>query len=669
MPKRYDSAYFAQKKREQRQRDKRAGVVRADSAPARTAARARTRRAKLAKIPRPFVAIDGEGRTLKDGSHIYVLLAASDGSYVWNEDGLSFEECADYFLRLLANNFRAIFVSYGFSYDGNMIMQSLGLPLVKRYVLEREDAFEIVKLAIGKRRLLFRWVPRKELWIKEDGAKKGIQIFDVLGFFQSSFLKALVKNKIGTKKERELIDRMKKKRSSFHTESKASILKYCRLELSLLVRLMDNLRDATDSLEWKLTRWDGAGAMAAALLREKEVKQFYLADPTTLDPLMIAGTMCGYFGGRFETFQLGEVGDVWQYDIRSAYPYAMTELPDLSDAEIVFVDSSTYDPSAFGLYFVEWNIPPDSIVGPFPFRIKGGRILYPSSGRGWYWQDEVRTAIKYYGSAVRVNAGYEIMTGDNRPFGWTRDIFALRAHYKDIDDGRELPLKLALNSCYGKMAQGVGSATYQNYIFAGMITSNCRARIFDLIMRNDAASECVFVATDGVAFTRKLEHADIGKKLGQWEEETFSDMFSVANGQRQGWKGDTPKAKTRGYGTDENIDWPLLRKRYREKGLGAYVNVPFTRFIGAALAAHRNKPELWCRWVEDSKKLRALPGFSRFVEADDWVQPSPIVKTKCWPVPEGEYISRPYTPTVNKLSGLDEEQRSRFLEKVSEYFD
>ena len=37
-----------------------------------------------------------------------------------------------------------------------------------------------------------------------------------------------------------------------------------------------------------------------------------------------------YYGGRFEILKRGFIGKGYLYDINSAYPYALTQIPDLS---------------------------------------------------------------------------------------------------------------------------------------------------------------------------------------------------------------------------------------------------------------------------------------------------------------------------------------------------
>lgn len=79
-------------------------------------------------------------------------------------------------------------------------------------------------------------------------------------------------------------------------------------------------------------------------------------------------------------------------------------------------------------------------------------------------------------------------------------------------DTRGYPLKLALNSLYGKLAQRSGSGPYHDAAAAGLVTAMTRARLIEAIAYDPEA--VVIAATDGVFSLRPLP-LDIGDGLGQ----------------------------------------------------------------------------------------------------------------------------------------------------------
>jgi hypothetical protein len=89
------------------------------------------------------------------------------------------------------------------------------------------------------------------------------------------------------------------------------------------------------------------------------------------------------------------------------------------------------------------------------------------------------------------------------------------------------PLKIALNSLYGKRAQRSGSGPYHDVVEAGLITAITRAQIIAAVGQNPEA--VVMVATDAVFSTRPLQ-LDLGNGLGQWEEKPWPDLFVAQPG-------------------------------------------------------------------------------------------------------------------------------------------
>src|SRR6201999_1030385 len=83
-----------------------------------------------------------------------------------------------------------------------------------------------------------------------------------------------------------------------------------------------------------------------------------------------------------------------------------------------------------------------------------------------------------------------------RPFAKFEHFYRLRKEWGK--EGRGLALKLGINSGYGKLAQSRGSATYNNWIWAGNITSQTRAMLLQALTLVADPSDIVMFATDGL---------------------------------------------------------------------------------------------------------------------------------------------------------------------------
>ena len=114
---------------------------------------------------------------------------------------------------------------------------------------------------------------------------------------------------------------------------------------------------------------------------------------------------------------------------------------------------------------------------------------------------------------------------DCPPFEWVKALYEERRRLGS--DTREYPLKLALNSLYGKLAQRCGRGPYHDVVSAGLITAITRAQLLEALGQNPRS--VVMLATDAV-FSREPLSLDIGEAPGQWEEKVWPDLFIAQPG-------------------------------------------------------------------------------------------------------------------------------------------
>jgi hypothetical protein len=128
-----------------------------------------------------------------------------------------------------------------------------------------------------------------------------------------------------------------------------------------------------------------------------------------------------------------------------------------------------------------------------------------------------------------------------RPFEWVKDLYEERRRIGS--NTRGYPLKLGLNSLYGKMAQRCGRGPYHDAVAAGLITASTRARVKEAIGQDPES--VIMLATDAVFSTRRLS-LDIGEDLGQWEETVWPDLFIAQPGVYWSPSDLQPSVKSRG---------------------------------------------------------------------------------------------------------------------------
>ena len=557
---------------------------------------------------RRVVAWDGEGANLSDNTHVYNLLANSDGTYILNHDGLGTEEVFEFFIRF--GDPRAINVIFGGSYDVNMLL--VDIPVDKLGVLWTTGS-------VFWKNYRIYYANRKKFTIqkfyKEPGATKykkfTFVLWDVLGYFQSSFVVACRKW-LGNLPVLDEIERMKGERSVFSVDRIDEIIEYNKTECLLLVKLMHALFDALDTADIKLTRYDGAGSIAAALLSKNKVKE-HKGEPSE-DALLYA--QYAYSGGRIEAPKIGVyMGNVQRNDINSAYPSQMLNLPSYAGA--TWTLDKEWDGSDNSMAHVRWFHTEDRPFYPLWYREHDGTILYPRWGEGIYWGTEVRLLKDYYpGSFEIIDAVNCHLSSDIRPFSFVEQEYATRLMFKLAGNMASEALKLGLNSLYGKLAQQAGYRngripTYHQLLLAGQITAGTRARLFRAAMQHP--DNIIAFATDAIMSTVPLD-VEIGTGLGQWTHDEFDGITMVQPGvywlldKEDGW-GEKYRGFDKGSLNRDHIVSSWL--------LGFDYTAKLTRFVGMGSALMSTRfNEVWRTWPTEARTLGLKPSGKR-MESDD----------------------------------------------------
>lgn len=482
---------------------------------------------------RPFISWDGEGWTDEHGYHRYMLLANSRGDWIASPE-LSTLECLGLILKTataakadakLNKTKTPIHVIYGGGYDATMILKDMPIDLRKELAAEGEVRWSIKASETGRANsFTFKYIPHKwlEIWGFDWHHRKNayIKIFDVMTFFQSSFISALESRKLPVP---AVITSGKARRNTFTYEDIDEIRGYCQMELELLVMLCNQLREEFDEAGIYVRDYHGPGAVASALYKEHDILEHKNDTPLHIEQ----AAQRAYYGGRFEQFKAGHYqGKVYVYDINSAYPHAMRNLPSLRDA--VWRRTEDYHGQA-GLWFCTYTDQDQNLLAPhpLPWRGKGGVVGFPASHAGtWAWHYEA----KY---ATEVLYGYELITStDIKPFSYIPEMYERRRAWKAKGMGGEKALKLGLNSGYGKLAQRIGGEDgkrpkWHQIEWAGMITSATRAMLWEAIRQ--APEAIIAVETDSIASMVPLD-LDMGDALGQWELTEYDWMTYIQSG-------------------------------------------------------------------------------------------------------------------------------------------
>ena len=567
-------------------------------------------------LSRPFVVWDGEGITDPDGSHRYVMLAvkATDGDsdFLGTEKGLGTARIFDFVLATAERNPGAIHVIYGGGYDFNMWLRDYTEA-------DLEDVYSH-KFAMwhGYR---VGWRAGKSFYVcrvGEDGERigAGVTIYDVVSFFQCPFVTAC-DSYLGDRFEhRDMIVSNKALRSGFTDADIPEVRQYNDAELTNLLLLVSELRSRLNKVGLRPKRWDGPGAVAAALLMREHIK----AAKANVPKDVAKAARHAYAGGRFEVIRYGHVdAPAYEYDVNSAYPAALREVPNLALGHWEHVEG---DPGLqpFALYHLSYKANPGadmSVPGPLFRRDPNGTICYPGLVTGWYWSPEAETARAYeklgYGTVDVLDAWVFHSTSDVKPFAFIDALYLKRKELKANGDGAQVGIKLALNSLYGKLAQQVGwertpkglrIPPFHQLEWAGFTTSWCRAAVLRACMDN--LGSVIAFETDAV-FTSAPLNVVCGENLGEFERVDFANLTYVQSGLYFGDLTDGGTVtKTRG------VDRGSLTRETVLTGLGQraltdqVAVATLTRFVGAGVALSQSWGR-WRRWEIVQKRMQLGP--------------------------------------------------------------
>lgn len=394
-------------------------------------------------------------------------------------------------------------------------------------------------------------------------------ICDTGGFFQTAFLNVIdPKNWPDGFIPKEIYDKIetgKKRRSTAVLDEE--MVDYNRWENWALERVLGSLNESFLTLGIKLSpaKWFGPGQAAQCWMKSRAPTRYQLKE-SEVPEWFLDACRKSYFGGWFEIMAHGIVpGDSHEYDINSAYPHIIASLPCLLHG--VYTRGKRkpklhLEQKAFCLVRARVETTGDNrhFIGSMLHRDDRGRICRPIKTEGWYWKDELDSAINA-GCVGKVKY-YEWVSYKpcrcNPPMREVADLYKLR-----LLVGKDSPLgkacKLVYNSMYGKFAQSVGEPLFANSFYASRITSGCRKMILDAIASHHRKQKAVLmVATDAVYFTEP--HADLpqSNQLGDWEHKVKSNLTLFKPGvywddkaREQIKKGEHPTFKARGISAND----------------------------------------------------------------------------------------------------------------------
>lgn len=448
------------------------------------------------------------------------------------------------------------------------------------------------------------------------------------------------------------------------------MVKYNVLENAILGRVTERLNqgfaDSEISIKIPRTDWYGPGRAAQLWM---DMLHARIADPSSrqlnrlekgsdraneygllnadiymsLPSWYYDAARASYYGGWFEQFMHGHIGNVWEYDVNSAYPFIIASLPCLHNGDGhtgVYSqgrtdNGDTVPENEYTLVYGTFR-GSDAFIGAMPYRSRQGLISRPQSVIGWYWLHEVNASVKAkLIDTMDIEEWVSYRACHCQPPFNPDDIGIERLYELRLRVGKNTPqgmsAKLVYNSAYGKTAQSVGKPKYANPVYASLITAGCRTLILEAIASHPSGSSAVsMVATDGIYFTEPHPKLDLHKtRLGSWDETFKPSMTQLMPGvywddttRERIRDGQSPKLKSRGINArdlaDEisHLDALFAEAHFSLTKGREYVWPSLTirvRFLldSAKSALHRGKWEQAGRVQHDSRRTLSSNPFTK----------------------------------------------------------
>jgi hypothetical protein len=554
-----------------------------------------------------FRGVDGEGGNVQEPGtlfgtrHQYLSLRCGPDLLETGQP-LDWRECFTFLADQPSRGY--IYVAYFFDYDVTMMIRTLPKRIAKQLLSRDTRAYqrggENGINCVRYEGFDFDYLPHKEFKVRRTGTQRYVVINDVGQFFQQSFLTALDKWDIGTEEERQIIEYGKAQRASFAGVAE-EIRVYNMLECDLLEQLMDKFRSVCQETGYVPSKWQGPGYLASAMLKKHGIPRRdtigILKNHTFYDLALAA-----YYGGRFETTCTGPFRHpVYQYDINSAYPSELRNLPCLTHGEWVQSDTRPKAGLWFGRVQFTHPVAEHPRLCNLPFRNRLGHILYPMEGTGVYWSPELEAA-EAAGTRIQFERGWIYESHcDCQWFNFIDDYYQKRLRLGKSAKG--YVLKLAGNSIYGKLAQSIGYAPWANPVWAGLITAGCRARLINAYSQNP--EQCLMLATDGLFMGAPID-LPISNKLGEWDYTEHPDgIFFVQPGIY--FTGEDVKTrgveKGRIYGMRDDFERAWEHWFWDDKNVDVAVKVPVVNFVTARQAVQWGKWDMAGIWQDDLREI------------------------------------------------------------------
>jgi len=498
-----------------------------------------------------------------DNNHNLTLICNSKREYLFYPN---FEELLNLILKYSTKNYTNFF--YNLKFDSGQIIKLIFKDNPQEYQQFRKLDYATIN------NIEIYYTPDKILKITDTTIKKTVVFYDIAQFYKTgnkyislnnASIKYLNKNKIDITSNIDITDIRKVYLDN--TEYKTTLLKYCIQDCVLCAELsvyfINQYRNAVGIHTHKLISpaYLSQEYFRKQLTQRNILKESVLSKKHNKKFMKIFSKV--YYGGRLEVIKKGFIGNCHYYDIKSAYPFALSDLKGLS-GEVTYNHNKKLD-NHYNVYKVLIQ-PYRYHINPLPFRRKDSTIYYPDVPKPIYkWVNDYDIELMdLYGVNYEIVNSIHFEQTDNFLFN-IEELFK----QKENSEFKEI-FKIIINSIYGKTLQivkqkikveketrtsfriPIDKDTFAHYeksyktglffnsLFASLITSGTRL----MILKNsfDNMKDIIYFSTDCIISKHKL-NVKIGSNLGEFEHRELFDFVLYGSGRYKGYYYDKENKK------------------------------------------------------------------------------------------------------------------------------
>ena len=550
-----------------------------------------------------------------------VLLSDDQGRNIWNPDLLEILQFLTY-----KEYRKTINWYYNITFDVESILKMLPIDELEEILEDNKTEYKGFKLF---------YLPHKYLKIT-DKNKHNVDFYDIAQFYAMSLDNASKEYLGDTKGVADIKGLME---YIYYDKVKKVVDNYCVHDCELTRRLAERMHKGVLDCDIPFSKpYSRASLAETAFLDNCDIPE-YLDAPLGVNKYFY----WSYYAGWFELFKRGYHNtQIIEYDINSAYPYAMLNLPDLRDLTWERVRREGKD-TVMGVYLCAISPRKGTYISPVQVRTQDVSVHPHANTMRYVTDDEMPMLKDVY--KVKVISGFEAH-GDNLryPFReYVQKLYADKSRYKNKDAMMYECVKRVLNGFYGKNIQRTGGRIGNcfNPIYASKTTASCKRQVWEAV--KDHQKDVIGIQTDSAIMKEEID-IDLGEGLGQWGQKNFREGIFLLSGVYE-MIGETKKTKIRGYDTKMALKEMLMKYPHKN-----------TVEVAKEKPLHLKQALGWSKWnvnqtnqfVTDIKTISCKYDQKRVWgdECDNWQEfcteyydSTPITK-EYRPILESEYIRR-----------------------------